>query len=122
MSNFNGASLQTSSLDQATVSSGNYQGNFEIKAPWTNSCGSSDHIYDFNANPYGYFIYSISPNPAKEEFFIDFGGNLEGKNVPEQFGLIAETPCGSGKAVRTFDSSAVNWLLTSKTYLVAVIS
>ena len=103
MSNFSGASIQSSSFNQATISSGSYQGNFEAKATSTNACGSTDHIYDFNANPCGYSVYSISPNPAKDEFSINFGSDLEEKNIPEQFDLIAETAYGSGKAVHSFD-------------------
>lgn len=103
--NTSGASIISSYPNTAQISSGSNQGSFSVQIALSNTCGSASPIpsYDFSVTSCGYRAYTLSPNPAKDEFSVDFEGSAEEKNIPEQFDLIAETAYGSGKAVRTFD-------------------
>ncbi len=117
--NTSGASIISSYPNSAQISSGSNQGSFSVQIALSNTCGSASPIpsYDFSVTSCGYRAYTVSPNPAKDEFAVDFESSMEEKNIPEQFDLIPESTYGSSKSVRTFDmrgETAINQAKSSR--------
>lgn len=102
--NSSGASISSSSLNGATISSGSSQGSFVLKVSPSNACGSVDRFYVFNANPCGYFFYTVFPNPARDLLTVQFEDAKEEKNFPESFELIQETAYGTVLPLRKLDT------------------
>jgi len=105
INNNTGASISWSTFNTATFSSGSSPGTFTIKLTLSNSCGSSDRFYNFNAfNCGGYFAYTIYPNPATDELTVQFEESAEEKDFPERFELIPESQYDPITVVRTMDT------------------
>ena len=103
--NTSGASVLSSSLNNAQISSGNTQGSFSLQVALTNACGSASPIpfYEFNVNPCFYYTYTASPNPAKDYLIIEFENSQEEKNFPESVELFLETTYGTIAPVRKME-------------------
>lgn len=101
INNTTGASVYSSTFTSATIGTGSTSGNFTIKYSLSNSCGSEDRFYNFMAsNCFGYYSYTVSPNPARDYLNIEFESTNKEKIFPESFELYLETTYGTANPVR----------------------
>ncbi len=92
LNNSSGGSVSYSSFNTATISSGSNQGNFVVKLTVFNSCGSLDYWYPFIVNSCGYRMYTVSPNPTKDELNVEFEASEEGKDFRKQLNFSLKAP------------------------------